>query len=536
MESSDSSEEKANSLTIIHFNDVYNIEPREKDPVGGAARFATKVKELGWKNPLVLFSGDALSPSKISSITRGEQMIPILNALNVNTAVFGNHDFDFGVEHLVNVAKVTYFPWLMSNVVDKMTNRPLAEGLVKRIIKWEGRKIGLIGLVEYEWLVTLSTISPEDLLYTDYVECAKILVPQLIAEGCDLIIALTHMRMPNDVRLAESVSEIDIILGGHDHHYEVRKVNDVHILKSGSDFIEFSEVAVNFTVDKPSYVIHRHEITSDIKEDEEVGAVVAKYVGQTEESMKVEIGYIHCPLEGRFTQIRTRECNLGNLIADIMCRATNADCVILNSGTLRSDMVHDTGVFKMRDLFAVLPGTDPLLLLSITGDHLLLALENGVSQYPRLEGRFPQVSGIRFTFDPDQPSGKRIINDSVYVAGERLQPNKVYKLCTKEYIADGKDGYDILKRQQRLIDVDQAPILSCVVRNFFTDAANPKSLKRLSSRNSLMNMFGSENSPVTKGGTLMIKPEALEGIHNTVACSSLLTSEYYRLKEGYNVW
>jgi len=61
---SDSSEEKANSLTIIHFNDVYNIEPREKDPVGGAARFATKVKELGWKNPLVLFSGDALSPSK----------------------------------------------------------------------------------------------------------------------------------------------------------------------------------------------------------------------------------------------------------------------------------------------------------------------------------------------------------------------------------------------------------------------------------------------------------------------------------------
>jgi len=69
MESSDSSEEKANSLTIVHFNDVYNIEPREKDPVGGAARFATKVKELGWKNPLVLFSGDALSPSKSKNCT-----------------------------------------------------------------------------------------------------------------------------------------------------------------------------------------------------------------------------------------------------------------------------------------------------------------------------------------------------------------------------------------------------------------------------------------------------------------------------------
>ena len=102
--------EKANSITIIHFNDVYNIEPRDKEPVGGAARFKTKTKELAWKNPLVLFSGDALSPSQsmityrviyvctsyyiiVSSVTKGEQMIPILNALDVNTAVFGNHDF-----------------------------------------------------------------------------------------------------------------------------------------------------------------------------------------------------------------------------------------------------------------------------------------------------------------------------------------------------------------------------------------------------------------------------------------------------------
>ena len=103
--------EKANSLTIVHFNDVYNIEPRDKEPVGGASRFKTKVKELAWKNPLVLFSGDALSPSQsmtllsiggiiyvcpliiVSSVTKGEQMVPILNALDVNTAVFGNHDF-----------------------------------------------------------------------------------------------------------------------------------------------------------------------------------------------------------------------------------------------------------------------------------------------------------------------------------------------------------------------------------------------------------------------------------------------------------
>ena len=111
--------EKAKILKIIHFNDVYNVEPGDKEPVGGAARFKTKMKELrdelhrkfGSKEPLVLFSGDALGPSKsknitcianynyqssyilVSSIFKGEQMIPILNALDVNTAVFGNHDF-----------------------------------------------------------------------------------------------------------------------------------------------------------------------------------------------------------------------------------------------------------------------------------------------------------------------------------------------------------------------------------------------------------------------------------------------------------
>ena len=137
----------------------------------------------------------------------------------------------------------------MSNVIDNETGQPLADGKVSHIVDWCGRKIGLvrrasstaldwlrhenflfffvsqIGLVEKEWLDTLSTINSEEVTYTDYVESGNALAKDLKAKGCQFIIALTHMRTPNDLRLAENATDIDLILGGHDHVYEKKKVN-----------------------------------------------------------------------------------------------------------------------------------------------------------------------------------------------------------------------------------------------------------------------------------------------------------------------
>jgi len=91
------------TITIVHFNDVYNIESGTQEPVGGAARFKTAVGRLSDRDPLVLFSGDALNPALMSSVTNGRQMVPVLNALGVHCAVYGNHDFDHGVDNLVKV-------------------------------------------------------------------------------------------------------------------------------------------------------------------------------------------------------------------------------------------------------------------------------------------------------------------------------------------------------------------------------------------------------------------------------------------------
>lgn len=176
-------------VVLLHFNDVYNIEERQRPPVGGAARFASVLKS--YKDARVVFSGDAFNPSMLSTAFKGAQMVPVLNELEVQVAVLGNHDFDFGVEQLLKLKSQTNFDWLISNVTRKIDGKPVAGGVVSKLVEWEGIKIGFIGLVEQEWLETLSTVNEKELDYEDFVTAAKRLEPQLRSQGAQVVIALT---------------------------------------------------------------------------------------------------------------------------------------------------------------------------------------------------------------------------------------------------------------------------------------------------------------------------------------------------------
>lgn len=490
--------EEGEVVTVLHFNDCYNVEEQHGEPVGGATRFCTALKSFVSLNPLILFSGDVLAPSIMSTFTKGEQMVPVLNCCKVDCAVYGNHDFDFGVDNLTEFAKQTKFPWLMSNVIDNETGKLLADGEEFRILERSGKKIGLIGLVEEEWLATLATIDPEDVEYKDFVTEGRRLARFLKQKkGVDYVIALTHMRTPNDCRLAANVDEVDLILGGHDHVYEVKKVNGKNIVKSGTDFRQFSRVTLTFTASGVTVDVAEVNVTSDFAEDPELRELLSKYKDVVQGKMDEVIGHFAVDLDGRFSSIRTSETNLGNFICDVMLSATHSDLAILNSGTLRSDRIHRKGAFTMRDLVTVLPMMDSLIVLSATGDQILQALENGVSQYPKLEGRFPQVSGVSFAFDPKKPPGQRIDPQFVRIGDEPLDKNQKYRLVTKNYLAQGKDGYDVFKECEVLLREDESPELCTAVQNHFqavrilTGVAHPRthhrqSLVCLSRRHSLV--------------------------------------------------
>jgi len=186
---------------------------------------------------------------------------------------------DFGLEVLSERVSETNFPWLMSNVVDNETGRPLGDGKITHLLDWHNKRIGLVGLVEREWLDTLATIDPEEVTFIDFVQAGRSLGKQLKEDGCDYVIALTHMRMPNDIKLAENVDEIDLILGGHDHNYDIREINGRHIIKSGTDFREFSKITINLDEPNNPIEVKRIEITKDIEEDVAMKEILDSYLG-----------------------------------------------------------------------------------------------------------------------------------------------------------------------------------------------------------------------------------------------------------------
>ncbi|XP_053156537.1 snake venom 5'-nucleotidase-like isoform X2 [Hemicordylus capensis] len=460
-------DESQSNLVILHFNNVYEVESRREEPVGGAARFATAIQKFSLLNPLIIFSGDCLNPSALSAITKGKHMVPILNALGVHFAVFGNHEFDFGIDILEEYIRQMQFPWFLSNVQDKFTSEPLGHGTIKNMVTWNNMNIGLMGLVEEDWLDTLATIKKSNLHYVDYVKVANQLSVELKAEGAELIIAMTHMKWINDMRLAQSTEGIDIVLGGHDHDYGIKKVNGTWIVKSGSDFRNFTTINIRKVGEAFQYTFQKTDILQHLEEDPRIKSLVNDCSQNLQHLLKQVLCPIDVDLDGRVETVRRMESNLGNLVANAMLEATHADVALLNSGTLRSNQIHPAGDFTMHDLLTILPIMDALLVVRVTGKQLLEALENGVYRYPALDGRFPQVAGIEFWFDPNAAPGHRILRDSVKIQGQYLKENRIYQLAIKEYLANGKDGYIMLQNCPRMFDIETAQTLSTVVINHF---------------------------------------------------------------------
>lgn len=483
-------------ITILHFNDVYNIEPQKDEPKGGAARMGAYINSCRDLDPIVLFSGDILNPSLMSVFMKGEQMIPVFNSFGVHGAVLGNHDFDFGVDQLEDFMKKTNkCTWLLSNVRDNLSGNPLADGKVSHIINTHGIKIGLIGLVEHDWIDTLATLDPEDVTFEDYVERGSELARSLKEQGAHVVIALTHMRWPNDRRLAECVEEIDLILGGHDHDYGLEEVNGKYILKSGTDFRNLSNITLSFSNSGLKIDIQRVDLDSSITEDPHIKKIVSHLNEEIMEKMEEVLGTIHVEMDGRFKSVRSLETNLGNFVTDIMLEVSKADCAMLNGGTFRSDRVHSKGDFTLGDLFTILPLVDNLVVIEVTGAQLLIALENGVSKYPTLDGRFPQVAGMCYGFDPSKPPGERVDPELVQVQEQYLKLNKTYRVCTKEFIAEGKDGYDIFKECPVIVDSEKLMTLSTAVRNHFESVKIIQGIKKCKSghRQSLVSLVRRES-------------------------------------------
>ena len=462
------------------------MEASSREPVGGIARFQTLCnhyrddpKYADQSGLLTFFSGDAFNPSLESSVTKGKHMVGPLNDIGTNVACLGNHDLDFGVDQFQFLAKQCKFPWLCANVLDPALGEGAPLAGCKSTVMLEssnGIKIGVIGIVEREWLATINTLPPKIQYQSASATVAK-LSPKLRQDGAELVVVVSHQRQPNDEKLASKLHPgmIDIILGGHDHDYahSIDPNTGIHILRSGTDFKQLSYVEARRKAGGKgwNFEITRRDVVSSIPQEPSSLETVNKMTDSLRPKLEKPIGYTCVPLDARFTTVRTQESNLGNFICDLVRCHYEADCCMMAAGTIRGDQVYPPGVLRVKDMMNCFPFEDPCVVISCTGGQIVEALENGVYTYPALEGRFPQVSNIEFTFDPSKPPGQRC--SVVKIGKQPIQPNKIYKLATRDYMVRGKDDFTSLMLEGKggtaksIVSDENGLLVSMILQQYF---------------------------------------------------------------------
>lgn len=196
------------------------------------------------------------------------------------------------------------------------------------------------------------------------------------------------------------------------------------------------------------------------QEDAAIRSIVDTYKNTTDSTLQQVIATIDVNLDGERANVRTKETNLGNLIADAMRQALQTDVALTNGGGIRASI--PKGDVTRNHILTTLPFANTLVKVSMSGADLKKALEHGVRLYPEQNGGFPHVSGIRFTFDATKPAGSRVT--SVEVNGQPLDETKTYTVATNDFIAKGGDGYDMFKSST--IEFDSGELLSTVVMNY----------------------------------------------------------------------
>lgn len=371
-------------------------------------------------------------------------MIPILNDIGIDAACVGNHEFDFGAAHFTFLAKQCEFPWLLANIFDPEFGRREPMGQCQRTKMIEtstGLKVGLVGLVEEEWTLKINNSLPSDLEFHDMKEIAKELAPKLRDEGAEIIVVLSHARQERDWDFCENLPEglVDIVLGGHDHWAEHKRFsNGVHFVRSGFDFKNLSYITGFKQDDGRSwdFTVVRNNLVSDIKEDDHMRQLQEESVQNVQKQLDKDLGCTAVPLDARKDVCQLQETNYGNFLADLMRYHQQADCALINGGTFMGDKIFPSGRLIMRDIVDCFPFEDPIVVLQVTGQAIKEALENGVSKYPKADSCFPQVSNIKFTFDPDAKVGERVEN--VKIAGQELDMKKEYTMATRSHLGTGK--------------------------------------------------------------------------------------------------
>lgn len=437
-------------IIVLHTNDLHgHLLPVVVDGEtrGGLARLASVVRTYRDHYPgrvIWLDAGDAWHGSNLAGFSSGQSVVDVLNIAGLDVMVLGNHEFNYNQDVLLNRVSEAAFAVLAGNVVVTETGETFLPATT--LINVGDVTVGILGLVSPETPILSHPQNSEGLEFHDPITVARSLAAQLAKEA-NLVIAVTHVGLEYDRILAAAVPEIDLIVSGHSHtQLDEPEVVDGTLIVQAFEWGKYLGV-LHLVVDAEGIVEYNGylvPITDEISEELAVTAAIAEWQARLDARLSAVIGETLVELDA--AGVRVQESNLGNWMADLMREYVGADVAFINSGAIRRSIA--AGPITLGDIYEVHPFNNTIIGLELTGKQILAALENSVLHYPDASGRFLQVSGLSYTFDPNKPPGERVVSVRIHSTaahpdGEPLRLDEVYRVAIPDFIAVGGDDYDM---------------------------------------------------------------------------------------------
>ena len=485
------------TLHVLHINDVHNrIQPinrfdstcnAEDDAAGecfgGWARLQTAIDakraELAGENVLFLDAGDHLQGSLMFTTYNGDATAEMIRSLSPDVLAVGNHEFNKGPENLGRVIDLLDGIPVVSGNLDLSGSNALS-GKIETggyVIEVGDMQIGIVSALATD---TAETSSPgPNVVFMDEIEAIQQDVAELQDQGVDIILGLTHVGLPTDLRIAEAVDGIDAIIGGHSHtlfgeEFEGEPyptdVDGTPVVQAYAYSKYVGHLMLTFDDDGNLTAAEGAPMLLDasVEPNAEVAARVAELVEPIAEMQQRVVAESADVIEGDRTVCRAMECPMGNLVADAMLDRVadqGVQIAIQNGGGLRASI--DAGEVTMGEVVTVLPFQNTLSTFEVTGQTMIDALENGVSEVEEGAGRFPQVAGMSFAVDLSQEPGSRI--SDVMVGGEPIEPEATYSVVSNNYVRNGGDGYSMFVDAMNAYDY--GPDLADVTAEYLAENA-----------------------------------------------------------------
>lgn len=426
----------------IHGNMVPYTPSGSSIEVGGSARAAWLFDEAERRNPntLIIDGGDSPYNTDLANISLGKSSVDVMNAQGYDATVLGNHDFDYSFDNLLSLADRAEYAMLSANTYWKDGTYP--EQFEPYIIKEvDGVKVAIVGLTDDGSKATTHYANTQDIDFHDQWEVGQEVVAKADAES-DVVILLSHLHGGNNT-VPTKIDGIDMeIGGGNDIFGRPLNIEGTVVVNPGGVGTCVNQTNLNLKDGKVlGYTFNQIILSSDVPEDAEVKAIIEDYQADLDAQMEVVIGQCASDIAWSSPLVRTQESPLGNLAADALRDYCDADIAIQNGGGIRAGLT--AGDVTVGDVFAMLPFDNKVTLVEVTGQTVWDALENGVDGYPTTNGKFPQVSGIKYTFDGSKPAGERIVSVTLE-DGTPLDLDAWYTLACNDFMCGGGDGYTML--------------------------------------------------------------------------------------------